>query len=45
MNATEDSIAAFLAYDVDPESDILAVFRIERAYEVDTSDIDHGWLP
>ncbi|QFG10705.1 hypothetical protein SEA_ANIMUS_37 [Streptomyces phage Animus] len=45
MNATEDGVAAFLAYAADPESDILTVFRIERAYEVDTTDVDEGWLP
>ncbi|MFD7259299.1 hypothetical protein [Streptomyces sp. NPDC059874] len=45
MNATADGIAAFSAYIGDPESDILTVFAIERAYEVDTLDIDEGWLP
>ncbi|MER6231718.1 hypothetical protein ABT169_21585 [Streptomyces sp. NPDC001616] len=45
MNATADGIAAFHAYISDPEADILAVFRVERAHEVDMKDVDEGWLP
>ncbi|AVO22520.1 hypothetical protein OH733_05550 [Streptomyces griseus] len=45
MNATADGIAAFHAFISDAEADIHFIFRVERAYEVDTLDIDEGWLP
>jgi hypothetical protein len=39
------AVDALAAYAADPESDILTVFRVERAYEVDTQDIDREWMP
>ncbi|AFO10902.1 hypothetical protein ELB20_36 [Streptomyces phage phiELB20] len=45
MNATADGIAAFHAFISDAEADILTVFRVERAYEVDMKDVGEGWLP
>jgi hypothetical protein len=44
VNATEDGIAAFMAFTADSEADILTIFRVERAYEVDTDDIDKRWM-
>ncbi|MFJ6893613.1 hypothetical protein [Streptomyces hokutonensis] len=45
MNATEDGIAAFMAYAADPDASIFMIFQVERAYEVDTRDIDEEWMP
>lgn len=41
----EQAVNALAAYAADPESTILTLFRVERAYEVDMKDIDQEWMP